>query len=240
MFSFASMVRYSETDETGYLSLIGLMNYLQDCCIFHSEALKVGPDYLREHHRAWLLSGWQIVIDRYPEMFEKITVETFPYSFSGCLELRNVLMLDEQGICIARANSVWVYLNTDTGRPERPDAEEIAVYGAEDQIPMEYASRKIMLPENMRSGIPIPVAQDFIDINHHVNNARYVEIAGCMINERYPETNRLPVKELRVEYKKQARPGAVFYPKTGDRDGWYYAALGDESGDIYASVALLF
>lgn len=66
MYFFSSRVRYSETDETGNLSLSGLMDYLQDCCLFQSEYLGVGPEYLRERHCLWLVTGWQIVIDRYP------------------------------------------------------------------------------------------------------------------------------------------------------------------------------
>ena len=31
MYTFDSRIRYSETDETGALSLLGVINYLQDC-----------------------------------------------------------------------------------------------------------------------------------------------------------------------------------------------------------------
>jgi len=293
MYSFTSRVRFSETDETGHLSLTGLINYLQDCCLFQSEALGVGPDYLKEHHRLWLLSGWQIVIDRYPKMFEEITVGTIPYAFSGCLGWRNVMILDKEGSYMVRANCPWVYLNTDTGRPERPDAKEVAAYimetlsaplrsalndrplddqrpsqssadippegrrchparagragqsenaarwsGSEERIPMEYASRKIKMPDNLQKGNPIPVVQELIDSNHHVNNARYVEIAVDIIQEQLKQERGLVVKEIRVEYKNQARLGDILYPKTGQKDGWYYVSLEDSAGLGYASVAL--
>ncbi|MCD8015403.1 MAG: thioesterase [Lachnospiraceae bacterium] len=264
MYSFTSRIRFSETDETGHLSLTGLINYLQDCCLFQSESLGVGPDYLKEHHHLWLLSGWQIVIDRYPKMFEEVTVGTIPYAFSGCLGWRNVVILDKEGSYMVRANCPWVYLNTDTGRPDHPDAREMAVYniretpprkssaaeragqlknaarwsGSEEKIPMEYASRKIKLPESMQAGNPVPVVQELIDSNHHVNNARYVEIAADIIQEQLKQESRLLVKEIRVEYKRQARLGDNLYPKTGQKDGWYYVSLEDAADLGYASVAL--
>ena len=37
MYTFDSRVRYSETDEEGNLSVVGIMNYLQDCSTFQSE-----------------------------------------------------------------------------------------------------------------------------------------------------------------------------------------------------------
>lgn len=239
MYSFTGQVRFSETDETGHLSLTGLINYLQDCCLFQSEALGVGPDYLKEHHHLWLLSGWQIVIDRYPKMFEEITVGTIPYAFSGCLGWRNVMILDKEGSYMVRANCPWVYLNTDTGRPERPDAKEMSAYNImEEKIPMEYAPRKIRMPENLEKGNPIPVVQELIDSNHHVNNARYVEIAVDIIQEQLKQERGLVVNEIRVEYKNQARLGDILYPQTGQKDGWYYVSLEDSAGLGYASVAL--
>ncbi|MCD7867212.1 MAG: thioesterase [Clostridiales bacterium] len=234
------------------------MNYLQDCCLFQSESLGVGPEELKKRHRLWLLSGWQIVIDRYPKMFEKITVETIPYEFTGCLGWRNVAIVDEQGNYIVRANSPWVFLNTDTGRPERPDEVEKAAYGIEDRIPMEYAPRKIRLPENMQDCEAVPVIQDFIDSNHHVNNARYADIAQNLVKEwkmkagsaasdridgdwlksgENRESSEVTFKELRVEYKKQAQLGDVFYPKIAVEAAWNYVALEDRDGSVFASVA---
>ena len=34
MYTFDSRIRYSETDETGALSLLGVINYMQDCSTF--------------------------------------------------------------------------------------------------------------------------------------------------------------------------------------------------------------
>lgn len=254
MYSFTSRVRYSETDETGNLSLRSLMNYLQDCCLFQSESLGVGPDYLKGRHRLWLLSGWQVVIDRYPRMFEKITISTVPYEFTGCLGWRNVCVADENGVRIIRANSPWVYINTDTGRPAQPDETEKSAYGLEERIPMDYAPRKIKLPENMKAGTPVPVIQEFIDTNHHVNNAQYVDIAVNIMEEDMRSScapdavtemrtggskdSMCFIREVRVEYKKPAVLGEILYPKTSLQDDWYYVAFTDLDGHVYASVAL--
>ena len=71
MYSFDSRVRYSEVDEDRKLSLTGVINYLQDCSTFQSEDLNQGIDYLTQKHRAWLLSSWQIIVDRYPKLGER-------------------------------------------------------------------------------------------------------------------------------------------------------------------------
>ena len=76
MYHFDSRVRYSETDENGRLSLTGVLNYLQDCSTFQSEDLGIGIRYLTAHDRAWWVTSWQIAIDRYPVLGERIVIST--------------------------------------------------------------------------------------------------------------------------------------------------------------------
>ena len=68
MYQFKSRVRYSETGVDARLSLMGIMNYMQDCSTFQSEDCGVGLAYLEEKNRAWLLSSWQIQILRRPAL----------------------------------------------------------------------------------------------------------------------------------------------------------------------------
>ena len=64
-YSFKGRVRYSEIGEDGCLTLPGIQNYYQDCCTFQSEEIGQGMEALEERQRAWVLSSWQIVVNRY-------------------------------------------------------------------------------------------------------------------------------------------------------------------------------
>ena len=77
MYTFDSRIRYSETDSEGKLTLCALINYFQDCSTFQSEDIGRGLQFLKEHDLAWVLCSWQIVVDRYPKMGEKVTIGTF-------------------------------------------------------------------------------------------------------------------------------------------------------------------
>ncbi len=233
-FTFTSHVRYSETDEKGTLSLTAVMNYLQDAALFHSEAIGMGPKYLTERHRAWFLLSWQIIIDRAPDMFEEITVKTSPTKSSGYFCNRNIMIEDKDGNYCVRANSLWVYLDLEHNTFARPDAEQMERYGTSEPIEMDYAPRKIELPEELKDAEIIPVGQHLIDTNHHVNNAKYVELAREVLGSETSE-----VRELRVEYKKQAHLGDVLYPKTGSQGDWHYVTFLNEDGECYSTVAML-
>ena len=97
MYHFDSRVRYSETDENGRLSLTGVLNYLQDCSTFQSEDLGIGIRYLTAHDRAWWVTSWQIAIDRYPVLGERIVISTWPYEFKGIYGYRNFAIQDPDG-----------------------------------------------------------------------------------------------------------------------------------------------
>ena len=79
MYAFDSRIRYSETDSEGYLTLDALLNYFQDCSTFHSEDVGLGIGYMKEIGQVWALSSWQIVVNRYPKLGEKVKIVTLPY-----------------------------------------------------------------------------------------------------------------------------------------------------------------
>ena len=73
-FSFDSRIRYSEVDSSCRLSLTGLTNYFQDCSVFHSQSHDVGIRFLADNHIAWVLSSWQICINRLPLLNEQVKI----------------------------------------------------------------------------------------------------------------------------------------------------------------------
>ena len=83
MYEFGGRVRYSEIDHTGKMTLPALINYFQDCSTFHSEEVGLGMGRLKADRKAWVLSYWQVIVERYPELGERIVTGTFPTEFKG-------------------------------------------------------------------------------------------------------------------------------------------------------------
>lgn len=97
MYEFKTRVRYSEVDSAGKLTITGIVNYLQDIATFHSNDVGFSIDKLKEIHRAWLLSSWDIYIHRLPKYCEEIKVCTSPHTFKGLLAARNAWSADGSG-----------------------------------------------------------------------------------------------------------------------------------------------
>ena len=143
MYKINAKVRYSECGEDGNMKLASIINHFQDASSEHSESLGVGMDYLKAKKRAWILNSWQIVIERYPKVYEEIEVTTWPTGFRGVFGPRNFCMKTKDGEMLAYANTLWVYMDVERGMPTKPSEEEKEIYGVEPPLEMEYVSRKI-------------------------------------------------------------------------------------------------
>ena len=232
MYSFGSRVRYSEVDDKGRLTFSSILDYFQDCSSFQSEDLQVGISYLKREQVAWVLVSWRIEVERYPVHGEEITVETWPYAFKGFYGSRNFLMKDQMGRCLARADSLWVLIDTEKGRPARLLPRMKEVYGLEPALPMEGAPRKIKLPGDMEEMEPFPVHKFHLDTTHHVNNGKYIQMA----QEYLPPD--FEVGCMRAEYKMSAVYGDIIYPAVAFLEHKMVTVLGNESGKPYAVIEL--
>ena len=230
MYSIETKVRYSECGENGKMKLASIVNQFQDASSEHSQSLGVGMDYLKEQKRAWILNSWQIVIERYPNAHEDIVVSTWPTGFRGVFGPRNFCMKTLDGEMLAYANTLWVYLDTETGVPTKPSEEEKAIYGVEPPLPMEYASRKIKLSENAQVVDTVSVHKYHIDTNSHMNNSQYVLLAAEVLPEDFC------VKQVRVEYKKSAVYGDKMLIKMVREEDRILVELSDEDNVTYALV----
>lgn len=233
MYKKESHVRYSECGPDNKIKIPAIINYFQDCTTENSEQLGVGYAYLKEKKRAWILNSWQVFIRRRPEVGEKIEVSTWATGFKGVFGPRDFLMRTSGGEELVCAHSLWVYVDTETGKPVKPTESETSVYGVEPPIPIASVSRKIQLSEGMQVVDTFPVRKYHIDTNHHVNNAKYIELACEALPENFHVTG------LRVEYKKAAIYGDKMILKSAMMDNGIVTALCDAEDIPYAIVEFI-
>lgn len=229
-YSFDGRVRYSEIGENGCLTLPGMLDYFQDCCTFHSEDAGQGMDVLKKRGRVWVLSAWQVLIRRYPAMGEEIATATWAYEFRGFMGMRNFTMETKTGERLAWANTYWTYLSTETGAPVRLTEEDLRGYALEEKLDMDYAPRKIRVPENLEEMPAFSVQKHHLDTNHHVNNCQYVRMASDFLPEG------AQVSQLRAEYKKQARIHNMVRPMVCREEKKLTVVLADGEGNPYTVV----
>lgn len=231
MYEIEERIRYSEVGYNGTLTRTGLVNYFQDCSMFHSEDVGLGLKYLFSCDRVWVLSSWQIDILQMPKLAQKVKVRTWPYEFKGFIGYRNYTMTDQDGQLLAAANSIWTLVDIQKRQPVRITAREIDGYEIDERLDMEYAPRKI---KTEGEGIECPcitVGKERIDTNGHMNNSQYIAVA----EEFLPKESR--VSRIRVEYRKEVMEKEKLLPVLYQKEGKSTVVLkGAESTDLIHAI----
>ncbi len=212
MYSITKRIKYSELGEDKLLSLVALINCFQDCSNFESEDKSVGLKWLSEQKRVWMLTSWQIKVNRYPALGETVNINTWACGFRGFVGQRNFTMEKEDGELLAYAYSNWAYINTETGAPAKVPEKELEVYGTSAPLEKEFEKGKLIFPENAEKLQDFEIRHANIDTNHHVNNGQYVALAEDFLPQGFRPYG------LRAEYKMQARLGDVITPYRADTD----------------------
>lgn len=237
MFEMNREVTYSQVRRNLKLDMAELAQYFQDCVLFQSETIGKGIAETERSHTAWFLSSWQIEVDRYPEFMEKVTVRTWPHEFKSMYGYRNFDLIDSTGATIARANSVWIFMDLAKMRPSKPTEENIRGYVLEPALDMEYAPRKINILGDAYKVLdevePITVKYSFLDSNNHVNNGRYVKEAMD-----YLPTDKA-FRQMRVDYRKAATLGDKMYPIRYQQGDLSQVVFADEDGSPYVIIEVV-
>ena len=229
-YEFSFQVRFSDIDGEGNMSLDALINAFQDCSTFHAEALGAGVDTLHRYHRAWVIAHWYVVVDRYPHLFDHLTIGTFPTRIRGPIADRSFYAINEAGEVLARGSSSWIYVDMQTGKPVRPSAEHIALYTLGTPLTMPPEKRKVAVPDALVAVEPCAVLRHHLDSNNHVNNGKYIEIALDIL------PFDLTPRQVRVDFRQAAHLGDAIYPSYRQQEHTTTVLLADAAQNAYAVV----
>jgi len=193
-----------EIDFDRKLQPLSLLNYLQDTAGDHAALLGFSIFDLIERNLTWILSRYHLKITRYPAFGEKVSVITWPAGKNKLLFLREFEARDkEEGRC-ALASSGWILFDLKKRRPVRPE-KILRSFPVNNRraITDDFRPLPKVNKANLRS--LFRVRADDLDLNRHVNHARYMEWAL----ETVPEELRGDYQPLEIEsqFREAARYG---------------------------------
>ncbi len=235
MYSFDSRVRYSEVDKNGRLSLVSMIDYLQDCSTFQCEDVCEGITGLKGKGYGWILASWRIEISRLPKFNEKITTSTWCYEMKRLHAMRNFQICDAAGNALVTADSQWYLFDFDQRKVARIPDDQLVYLEDTPRAEMGKMERKIAVEGEGREASPITVGVQHLDTNNHVNNAQYVLMAVGALRELGLD---VPTDVLSIQYRSMALLGDVIQPFVHDCEGGHVVVLASPAGDVFATIKL--
>jgi medium-chain acyl-[acyl-carrier-protein] hydrolase len=199
-------IHYYEIDYKKRLQMTSLIDFLGDIATTQGESLGIGIDYLQENNLAWVIYKWDIKMERYPLLGEKIKIKTNPVSYKRFYANRDFEVYDEAGNQIVAAKSLWILVNTERKRPIRISQAVGLAYGMEEETEVD-TFEEIERVEEIQNQCIFTVRYSDIDTNRHVNNTKYVGWAIESIPLEIILNHEL--REVKVVYEKETKYGDV-------------------------------
>jgi len=186
-------VGHSEMGPHGRMKIVNVVNRIQDAAGEHADKLGLGVRDLLSKGYTWVVHRYRFVFFRFPECGQKVTLRTWYRPERNLYSLRNFLMEDENGEKLVYAESSWVVLDLERGRPVRLASAMPPSYEQNISRDVSVEFSEIPRLETPQREKTFAVRLHDLDMNRHVNNARYIEWAVETLPQDFLEEH-VPLK----------------------------------------------
>ncbi|MBQ1632529.1 MAG: hypothetical protein II049_06885, partial [Clostridia bacterium] len=199
----------SDTDANRRLRLSRLFTMLQEASIAHTTVLGMGREKTLDRGLLWIVTLQQAKIWRMPEYDERIRLKSWPGKMMHLLFPRYYRIEDETGNALVEASALWALMDEKTRRVVFPELFGVKIRGVHTgkEIPLPAAPK---MPANAQEST-FNVPYSFVDLNGHMNNTRYFDLA----EDRMPkELHERHLVGIQTEYAKEAKEGDTILLKS--------------------------
>lgn len=229
-------VKLSEIDKNNKITNKALLGYLEDVGGIHSNVAGYGLLDIPETHLTWILLEWKLQIIRRPIYNEKVKVKTWSKQSVRCYAYRDFEVCDTEGNVIAKAISKWTLIDIEKGKIVRVDDNILSKYYPElSKTVFENEDfEKIREPENCELETEYKVKRSDIDVNNHMHNLNYIELAIEALPEEVYKNNQFD--NVRITYKKEIKLGETVKCKYAFEDEKHIVSIKSFDDKILHSI----
>ena len=214
---------------------ISILKILENIGGYHSDIAGYGSNDIATNKLTWILLDWKLKVLNRPKYGQTLDVHTWARVGNRFFTYRDFEIYDEKGTLCAIATSKWTLINIEEGKMERITEEVIEKYNTEEKevFPGEKLD-KLQMPEEFLSSIKYTVKRKDIDINKHMHNLYYLDLAY----EALPEEvyNLRPFDNVRIMYKKEIKYGDTVLCKYTKKDDKYIVVIKSEDDEQLHSI----
>lgn len=196
-------VKSYDVDFKNRLKINQLFNYMQESAGNHAEHLGWGYRDIVKNSLIWVLSRVKVRMDEYPSWGSIIKIETWPKDTYRLFATRDFIFSNENGRQIGAATTVWLLLDINTMRPQRVQNVQELYLENRDRHGLNETLEKLPREGAFVKTFERTVSYNDIDVNNHVNNARYVDwILECFSADALSDRH---ISSLQLNYLSEAK-----------------------------------
>lgn len=227
MFRRELLLRSKDVDLHRRLRTSRLFELLQEASIRHTEELGMGRDKTLDKGILWMVGLQRAEIRRMPVYDEQIVLKSWPGKTMHLFFPRYYQLETAAGEPLLKASALWTLVDEKTRKVVFPEKYGVVIEG-------EVTGEEISLPASPRKletdrAEPFRVPYSYVDLNGHMNNTRYFDLAeDCIPASR----NGRPLRLVQTEYVSEARIGDELLVRWGG-DGKSFYLLGEGEKPVF-------
>ena len=232
-------VGLSDINPSNELTNTCLLRYLEDTAGIHSEIAGYGITDMKHTRKSWILLSWKIEVKKRPLVNDTLHVKTWSKAIDKFYAYRDFEVKNQYNEIVCIASSKWVFIDIDKGKLVKVPEEVADKYKPEPDFSMfdKKELEKLKEPENFSNEISFKITRNMIDINKHLHNIYYLDIAKEVLPEKIAFSSEL--NSFEIMYKNEIKLGdnvKAFYSKVEDFN--YIVIKSDDLETIHAIIRL--
>lgn len=197
-------IRMRDVDKNNKITNEGILGFFEDIAGLHSDSIGYGIKNIDETGLSWILLHWKIKVIKRANYGDNIHIKTWSRYSSKIYTYRDFEMYSSNGELLAIATSKWALINATTGKLAKIENELIEKYKPEEKSVFdELEVQKLKQPEVYSSLYEYTVLRRDIDVNNHMHNLYYLDVAYEALPPEIYE--HIDFKNIEIMYKTGAK-----------------------------------
>ena len=186
-----------------------IMEDLENIGANHSSIVGYGVLDIKNTNASWIVLDWKIKVMKRPKYGQELNIHTWARLTRRSYTYRDYIIFDNNGNEMVIATSRWALINIETGRPVKLDDGIVKKFEPEENKNVFNVQEldKLKEPDKFENIISYKVNRSDIDINKHMHNLYYLDLAYEALPEEVYENEQFD--NIRITYKKEIKLGEI-------------------------------
>lgn len=209
------------------LSNTSLLSYLEDVACMHSEMLGYGISNINTFKKTWVLLFWKVKVIKRPKFSDDLTAKTWSRLTDRYYAYRDFYVYNQDNDLVAIASSKWVLIDIENEKLVKIPEEVSSAYKPENiSVFNDNTLEKLIEPKENEKKINYKITKNMIDINKHLHNIYYMDIAKEILPDEIAFSNEL--NEFEIMYKHEVKLGEIVKVLYSKQDDFHYITIKSE------------
>lgn len=232
MFSTNYEIGVDNLDKNRIVTDKEIFRILENAFAKHSNSLKVGLEDIIKMGYTIVLLSWKLEINNRPKYKDKLKVNTWVKETSKMYFYRDFEIIINDDVAV-KATSKWMLLDIKTFKPVM-NLELIKKQNPIDKDVFETRDiKRLKELDNYSKKLKYYIRKSDIDLNNHVHNLNYIDMALEVIDDKY-------YSNIEIEYLKEIKYNdkiSIMSEKINDK---YYIKIYNETNNVTSALIEIY